>query len=134
MSFLILALPYSSGMPLQLPAPVTSSVTATSLRLSWSAAPGAAISYDVERNNRRVCCTALQTVTTVVDSALQPYTSYIYTVRAINVEGEGNWSETTTVRTAVAAPPSLAPPTLTTVRGKPTLHACMQCVSLTLGC
>jgi predicted phage tail protein len=99
----------------QLPVPVTSSVTSTSLRVSWSPAPGSAISYDVERNSRRICCSAQQAVTTIVDDGLLPYTNYMYTVRAINAEGEGNWSDVATIRTAVAAPSGLIPPTLTKV-------------------
>eukprot|EP00730_Choanoeca_flexa_P004860 TRINITY_DN11823_c0_g2_i1.p1 TRINITY_DN11823_c0_g2~~TRINITY_DN11823_c0_g2_i1.p1 ORF type:complete len:1359 (+),score=306.53 TRINITY_DN11823_c0_g2_i1:453-4079(+) len=100
------------GPPEQLPAPVASSIAATSLRLSWTASSAPNVTYDVERNGRRVCCDGDQRVPTKVDDGLLAYTEYTYKVRAVNVEGQGAWSSATTVRTDAVAPSGLVPPAL----------------------
>ena len=97
-------------------APTFSSITASSLTVSWTAPTGGASSYDLERGTSATGpWTPLATGTTALsyaDSGLTPGTTYWYQVRATNLDGLKSAYASRSTITLPAAP---AAPTFSSV-------------------
>eukprot|EP00041_Stephanoeca_diplocostata_P035384 m.1247026 g.1247026 ORF g.1247026 m.1247026 type:complete len:1791 (-) comp24689_c0_seq2:25-5397(-) len=105
--------------PTGLTAPIATPLNATAIRVSWSppASPNGVVSgYSVLRNGTRICCSGDDGMATV-DTGLDPYTLYAYSVAASTEGGQHTSaaSEEAHTRTdgAVSAPPPR--PTVTNI-------------------
>ena len=104
---------YGSGntQPPSTPAGLTAtSVTSSSVALSWNASTGGAggvAGYTVYRNGTSLGTTSGRT-TTYTDSTVQPSTTYSYTVDAVDAAGDHSAQSTALPVTTPAAPPPSA--------------------------
>ena len=101
-----LASGHAPGTPAALPAPTgvtAAAATASSMKLAWSAVPGAA-GYDVYRGPTKVNAAPLAT-TSLTDSGLYPATTYHWSVMAVDGGGkDGPGSAPVAAATTGSAP------------------------------
>ena len=106
--------------------PIAAGATSASTTVAWTAStPHGADTYTLERSvDPTFSQDVVQVVTgsaatTTTDSGLTPGEVYAYRVRGTSANGDSPWSETVTVRTALAAPSGVTataaspPPTVT---------------------
>jgi hypothetical protein len=107
-----------SGTPSAPGTPTFTTVTQTSMRVNWTAAPGAS-NYKIERCAGVGCSSFTQIVSGVSalyydDSGLSAGTSYSYRIRGTNASGDGTYSGTGTQVTG-ATPGTPGTPTFSSV-------------------
>ena len=89
---------------------VATAQSSTSIALSWNAVDGAT-SYNVYRNSSVNAIATVTTGTSYTDTNLTPATEYVYTVKAVNANGESaasNEARATTQQAVPSAPQNLA--------------------------
>jgi hypothetical protein len=87
--------------------PTYSSITQTSISVSWTSPTGGAATYNLEQ-----CITSTNTCTLTTSIASSPQsagsltanTSYDFAVQGVNATGSGTWSATSTQSTSAGAP------------------------------